>query len=184
MTTGSSRRQACLGRVIAISLALVMAIPASAHDRGDRRGEPRPEHPRPEHPWHGPAALPEGVVVPAWDELTPEQRKHLARHEGEWDTLPASRRVQALEHAQRRARWEAMTPEQRDRIRKGMRNYRDLSPAQREQMREAMRVMRGLPAQERQALADKWRSLDPEQRRAWLETGGPGISPAPGADAD
>ncbi|HEX5693363.1 MAG TPA: DUF3106 domain-containing protein, partial [Arenimonas sp.] len=77
-----------------------------------------------------------------------------------------------------------MTPQQRDRIRKGMRNYRDLSPAQRERMRDALRVMRGLPAEQRQHLADQWRAMNPEQRRAWLETGGPGISPPPKTDAD
>lgn len=179
MTAGSSRLPRWLGRACALALGLAVALPAAAHDREGRRDNPRHEHTR-----QGPMFVPDGVVVPDWDELAPEQQKHLARLKDKWDTLPASRRVQALEHAQRRARWEAMTPEQRERIRKGMRNYRDLSPAQREQMREAMRVMRSLPAEERQALADKWRSLDPEQRRAWLETGGPGISPAPDTDTD
>ncbi|KFL36760.1 DUF3106 domain-containing protein [Arenimonas donghaensis] len=179
MTPGRNTLPRRLLHACVLALALVIAFPASAGDGDGRRGDHRHGHPP-----HGPMQVPEGVVVPDWDELTPEQQKLLVRLKDEWDTLPASRRVQALEHAQRRARWEAMSPEQRERIRKGMRNYRDLSPAQRQQMREAMRVMRGLPAEERQALADKWRSLDPEQRRAWLETGGPGISPAPDAKAD
>jgi len=179
MTPRYPRLPRGLVQAFALALALVMALPALARD-GDHR---RPDRPA-QHPRHAPLEVPDGVVVPDWDQLAPEQQKALARLKDEWNTLPASRRVLALEHAQRRARWEAMTPEQRERIRKGMRNYRDLSPAQRQQMREALRVMRGLPAEERQALADKWRSLDPEQRRAWLETGGPGISPPPDAKSD
>lgn len=164
-------------RLAALAVVLVASLPALAHERGDRG----------ERLWHDPpgaAPVPPGVKVPSWEELSPQQRKHLARHESDWDTLPASRRVQALERAERRARWEAMPPEQRERIRQGMRNYRDMSPAQREQMRESMRVMRGLPAEQRQALADQWRAMNPQQRRAWLETGGPGISPPPVPETD
>lgn len=165
--------------LVALALVLVMSLPVSAHERGDRGKDHWQASPH-----HGPATVPAGVVVPSWDELSPEQRKHLARHAQDWDTLPASRRVHALERAERRARWEAMPPEQRERLRQGMRNYRDMSPEQREQARQAMRVMHGLPAQQREALKKKWRSMSPEQRRAWLETGGPGISPPPQADAD
>lgn len=170
-----------MSRLVALALLLVASLPALAHERGERghRGDGVWHEPP-----HGAVTVPEGVKVPSWDELSPKQQKLLARHEAEWDTLPASRRVHALERAERRARWEAMPPEQRERVRRGMRIYRDLSPAQREQMRESLRVMRGLPAEERQVLADRWRAMDPEQRRAWLETGGPGISPAPEPEAD
>ncbi|GAB2660192.1 DUF3106 domain-containing protein [Arenimonas aestuarii] len=161
------------------ALLLALSLPALAHERGDRD-----RHHGHEPGTHWPVAVPAGVKVPTWEELSPEQRKYLGRHEADWDTLPASRRVHALERAERRARWEAMPPEQRERIRKGMRNYRDMSPEQREKMRESMRVMRSLPAEQRDALARQWRALDPEQRRAWLETGGPGISPPPGSNDD
>lgn len=166
-------------RFSAFALLLALSLPALAHENGDRGRDHWHEPPA-----QGPVVVPAGVQVPSWNELSPEQRKHLERHEADWDTLPASRRVHALERAERRARWEAMPPEQRERVRRGMRIYRDLSPAQREQMRESLRVMRGLPAEQRQALADQWRAMSPQQRRAWLETGGPGISPAPEPAAD
>ena len=67
----------------------------------------------------------------------------------------------------------------RERMREGMRNYRDLPPPLREKMRESMRAMRALPEAERKALHARWRQLSPEQRRAWLELGGPGIAPEP-----
>lgn len=181
MTARSPHRASWAG--LWLALALAAAAPAGAHDRDDHRKD-RGQDRAQQNAYQDSGVVPSGVVVPDWDELSPEQRKHLGRLQDRWDTLPASRRVQALEHAQRRARWEAMSPEQRERIRKGMRNYRDLTPAQRKKMREAMRVMRSLPAEERQQLADQWRALDPRQRRAWLETGGPGISPPPGPDAD
>lgn len=148
-------------------LAAALASPAAAHGRGD--GPPR----------HRPHAVPEGVAVPDWAQLTPAQQQALAPLRETWDTLPASRRVMALERAERRARWEAMTPEQRERMREGMRNYRDLPPPLREKMRESMRALHALPDAERKALRARWRQLSPEQRRAWLEAGGPGVAPEP-----
>lgn len=165
---------------LAFVLALATALPAAAHEGREHRHD----HP---HDHTGPVVVPEGVVVPTWDELTPAQRKAVDRHRDRWDTMPASQRVLALERAERRARWEAMTPEQRERIREGMRNYRELPPELRERMRESMRAMRALPEAERRALFARWRALSPEQRRAWLEAGGPGLVPQPpeaGAPAD
>ena len=50
------------------------------------------------------------------------------------------------------------------------------------QEQAAAYVLGALPEDERRALRARWRSLSPEQRRAWLEAGGPGIVPQP-ADA-
>ena len=168
---------------LALCLGLALSLPVMAHGDGDGHGDGERGH-RHARGHRGPVAVPAGVVVPSWEDLAPDQRKYLADYKDEWDTLPASRRVHALERAERRARWDAMPPEQRERIRQGMRNYRDMSPAQREKAREAMRVMRGLPEQQREQLRKQWRSMSPEQRRAWLETGGPGISPAPEPETD
>ena len=85
----------------------------------------------------------------------------------------------ALERMERRARWDAMTPEQRDRLRHGARNFRDLPPELREKMRESMQVVRQLPEDQRRGLKERWRAMDPEQRRQWLEAGGPGLAPPP-----
>ena len=156
-----------------VLLALLLPALAQAGDR-DREGH---RHHGPPH--FGPVVVPEGVKVPSWDELTPAQQAAVARLRDRWDSLPASHRVMALERAERRARWEAMTPEQRERIREGMRNYRELPPGLRETMRESMRAMRALPEAEREALLARWRALSPEQRRAWLEAGGPGRVPQP-----
>lgn len=161
-------------RLLAPVLGLVLALPALAHERGDRERGHGHDPAR-----HGPVTVPAGVVVPSWEELSPEQRRYLGHHKDDWDTLPASRRVHALERAERRARWEAMPADQRERIREGMRNYRDLSPALREKARESMRLMRSLPEAQREELRKQWRSMSPEQRRAWLEAGGPGKSPPP-----
>lgn len=167
-------------RRLALALCLLLALPALAHAGQDRRGDHGDRGGR-HHgaPAHGPVVVPEGVSVPTWDQLTPAQQKSVERLRERWDTLPASQRVMALERAERRARWAAMTPEQRERIREGMRNYRDLPPELRETMRESMRAMRALPEAERRELFAKWRALSPEQRRAWLEAGGPGLVPQP-----
>lgn len=150
---------------------LLAAAPASARqdEVRDAHGEPPRATPR----------VPEGVQVPAWNELSDRQREQLAPMAEQWDDLPASRRVRVLERLERRERWEAMTPEQRETLRKGARNFRDLPPELREKMRASMRAMRELPEQERRELWEVWRSRSPEQRRAWLQAGGPGLAPPP-----
>jgi hypothetical protein len=151
--------------VFALALAF-SATGASAHEEGPA-------------PRHSEERMPEGVSVPAWRELTPEQQEKLAPLRERWDQMPASRRVHALERMERRARWDAMTPEQRDRLRHGARNFRDLPPELREKMRESMKVVRQLPEAQRNELQQRWRAMDPEQRRQWLEAGGPGLAPPP-----
>jgi hypothetical protein len=151
--------------------AWLVATPAQAQDQ-DRAAEPAEQE-------RGAHRIPEGVRVPAWNELGEQQREQLAPLAEQWDQLPASRRVRALERLDRRERWESMTPEQREKLRKGARNFRDLPPELREKMRTSMQAMRELPEAERKQLWEIWRSRSPEQRRAWLEAGGPGLAPPP-----
>lgn len=155
----------------ALLLGLLLAGQALAH--GDREGRGGHDHD------HGPTPVPAGVRVPAWDELSPQQQAGLERLRADWDQLPASRRVRALEWLERKARWDAMTPEQREKLRAGARNFRDLPPELREKMRASMQAMRALPEDERRALRKRWHEMSPEARRAWLQTGGPAISPPP-----
>lgn len=168
--------------LFACALALVLVAPARAEDPRPERGE-RDRHEPHEHREHGPTPVPAGVTVPTWSQLSPAQREQLAPMAEHWDTMPASRRVRALERLERKARWEAMTPEERAKIREGARNFRDLPPELKEKMRTSMATMRGLPEAERKQLFALWRGMNPAQRRAWLETGGPGISPPPAAPA-
>lgn len=44
-------------------------------------------------------------------------------------------------------------------------------------MRRAFRVVRALSPVQRERLRALWRDMSPEQRRDWLERGGPGITP-------
>lgn len=151
-------------------------------DRPARDGERPPRHERGHRGGHfefGPVVVPQGVSVPTWAQLSPDQQKALASMQARWDEMPASRRVMALERLERRQRWEAMTPEQREKIREGMRNFHDLPPEMKDRMRASMQALRALPEDQRRTLFERWRQLSPEQRRAWLETGGPGISPEP-----
>lgn len=150
---------------------LLAALPLSAAMASASPGPARPEA----------AANTQAVPAPSWSELTPAQREELAPLQPRWDTMPASRRARALERLERQARWEALPPEQREALRRGARNFRDLPPELRQQMRTSMAATRALPEAERRELFKLWRGLDPVQRRAWLEAGGPGISPPPEA---
>lgn len=160
-------------RGVAATLALALAaLPLLASGAPPRPAE-APRHDAPA------AVIPAGVTVPTWSELSPSQREKLAPMQERWDSLPASRRVNALERLERQARWDALSPEEREALRRGARNFRDLPPELRQQMRVSMAATRALPEAERKELFQRWRSLDPAQRRAWLEAGGPGISPPP-----
>ncbi len=119
-------------------------------------------------------APPPGVRVPAWQQLSPEQQHDLAQFEQRWDRMPASRRVLILERYQR---WNRLPPERRQQLRAGERNFQQMSPAQRERMRRAFRAVRELPPEEQARVRAAWRAMSPEQRRDWLERGGPGIAP-------
>jgi hypothetical protein len=123
-----------------------------------------------------PSEMPRGVSVPTWSQLDADQRHALARFGPRWDRMPASRRVLLLERHQRWHRW---SPEQRRAAREGLRHYREMSPRQRQQMRQSVHALRGMDPGERERLRVVWRSLTPEQRRAWLRAGGPGIAPPP-----
>lgn len=166
----------------ALGLALLLAATADAHPHESGDGRDRHDHRERLHEGR-PAPVPAGVSVPTWAQLSPAQQAKLAPLAPHWDQMSASRRVRALERLERKARWDAMSPEQREKLRDGARNFRDLPPELREKMRLSMATLRQLPEAERKELFRLWRSLDPQQRRAWLEQGGPGISPPPASAA-
>ena len=121
-----------------------------------------------------PTQPPPGVRVPAWRELSAQQQQDLAPFAGRWDRMPAWRRVQLLERYQR---WTQLPPVRQAQLRAGERNFRAMTLPQRERMRRAFRAVRALPPAEQQRLRAIWRDMSPEQRRDWLERGGPGITP-------
>lgn len=188
-------------RCMPLLAGLLLVVPALAAEPGpppDRQEkasptptsqfpEPRPRHPLPRsgERWvgrladMGPVPVPEGVVVPGWEELGPERQARLERFRDRWDQMPASARVRLLERLERQQRWERMSPEERERIRAGARHFHDMPPELREKARAGFQAMRALPPEERREMMELWRSLSPEQRRAWLEAGGPVHAPPP-----
>ena len=64
-------------------------------------------------------------------------------------------------------------------MRDGWRNFREMSPRQREQVRHSFEALRRLPPEEQRRLRGIWQGMNPEQRRAWLKAGGPGVAPPP-----
>ncbi|HEX7802950.1 MAG TPA: DUF3106 domain-containing protein [Pseudoxanthomonas sp.] len=108
--------------------------------------------------------------LPEWDKLTPQQREALIAPVRErWNSDPDDR-PRMLEHAQR---WKSMTPEQRQQARKGMRRFEGMNPRQREEARVLYIRMKDLPPEERRKLREDWKSMTPEQRRAWIQKNAP-----------
>ena len=123
------------------------------------------------------APAPGGTPLPAWEQLSADQRETLLAPVRErWNRSPPERRAQLLEHARR---WQAMSPEQREHARDGMRRWRDLPPDKRHQAQALFEHSRTLPAEERKALMQRWKAMNPEQRKAWVEAHPPRERPDP-----
>lgn len=116
------------------------------------------------------AADPAPASLPEWDRLGAEQRELLiAPIRERWNASPEDR-PRMLEHARR---WQQMTPEQRQRARFGLRRWVRMNPEQREQTRALFAKMLTLDEAGRRALKEQWRTMTPEQRRAWVEANPP-----------
>ena len=112
-------------------------------------------------------AQPQTTPLPAWDQLSAEQRELLLAPVRErWNRSEPERRAHMLEHARR---WQSMTPEQREHARHGMKRWRSLPPEQRQNARALFEHTRGMPEGERKALLERWKAMTPEQRKAWVE---------------
>ena len=108
--------------------------------------------------------------LPEWEKLTPQQRDALIAPIRERWNSDADDRPRMLEHAQR---WKSMTPEQRRQARKGMRRFEGMNPHQREEARVLFLRMKDLPPEQRKKLRDDWKTMTPEQRRAWIQKNAP-----------
>jgi hypothetical protein len=122
------------------------------------------------------APVPDNVVAPTWNQLDAQQQTDLQPFADRWDRMPAPRRLHIL---QRYQRWQRLPPEKREAMREGLANYQRMSPEQRQKIRRSMHVVRALPPDQQRALRQQWRAMTPEQRKAWLDAGGPGIAPPP-----
>lgn len=151
-------------------LLVFLAGNVCAQTQDGSRRPPLPPSARPS------ASLPEGVKVPAWKELSPQQRDDLSEFADRWDRLPPWQRVRILERQQR---WQSLPPERRQALHAGARNFQQMSPEQRQRMRRSLQRVRELSPERRQELQRQWRKKTPEQRRRWLEAGGPGVAPPP-----
>ncbi len=104
--------------------------------------------------------------LPAWDQLSDDQRETLIAPTRErWNTDPA-RRQQLLERARH---WQQLGPQQRKHAHHGMKRWEHMSPEQRTHARALYRAMRPLDPASREAFKARWRAMTPEQKNAWLE---------------
>lgn len=115
--------------------------------------------------------------IPRWEQLSPQQREALSTPLRErWNQAAYEQRLRWLRQAER---WQNLSPDERIAARQGMRAYRKADPQTREKLRDVFQNLRNASPAERTALREKWRSLSPEQRKQWLDAGGPGRAPPP-----
>lgn len=117
------------------------------------------------------------VEMPHWEQLSPAQREALSTPLRErWNQAAYEQRLRWLRQAER---WQHLSPDERKAARKGLRAYRQADPQTREKLRDVFRNLRNASPEQRAALREKWRSLSPQQRKRWLDAGGPGVAPPP-----
>ncbi|PIQ37838.1 MAG: hypothetical protein COW59_05025 [Lysobacterales bacterium CG17_big_fil_post_rev_8_21_14_2_50_64_11] len=115
--------------------------------------------------------------MPRWEQLSPAQREALSTPLRErWNQAAYEQRLRWLRQAER---WQNLSPEDRKAARDGLRAYRKADPQTREKLRDVFQNLRNASPEQRAALREKWRSLSPEQRKRWLDAGGPGRASPP-----
>lgn len=108
--------------------------------------------------------------LPSWDQLTPAQRDVVLTPLRErWNANPGDR-ADMYDHARR---WNAMTPEQRAKARRGVRHWEHMDSARRTEMRALFEKMKSMTPEQRKALRDQWHAMTAEQRRAWVQANPP-----------
>ncbi|MCR6686266.1 DUF3106 domain-containing protein [Pseudoxanthomonas sp.] len=105
--------------------------------------------------------------LPAWEQLSPEQRELLIGPLRErWNAAPGER-VRMLEHARR---WRDLPPDERERARRGARRFEQMSPEQRDRARAIFHQTRGMSEEQRRDFMQRWERMTPAQRSEWLRT--------------
>ncbi len=105
--------------------------------------------------------------LPAWEQLTEQQRQHLLAPVRErWNAASPEQRQRMYDRARR---WEALSPDQRRQAREGMNRFERMSPQQREQARVLFQQMRAMTPAQRDELRARWKQMSAQQRREWVE---------------
>ncbi|MDQ2702504.1 MAG: DUF3106 domain-containing protein [Pseudomonadota bacterium] len=108
--------------------------------------------------------------LPAWEQLSAEQRERLVAPLRErWNANPAER-SRMYRHAER---WQSMTPEQRKHARRGLRHWEHMDPERRAEMKALFQAMKSMSPEKRKELRKRWHAMTPEQRREWVEANPP-----------
>lgn len=133
------------------------AAPTPAPAAAQARGTPPP-----------PARSLLPLVQPLWSELSDAQRKVLAPLEPQWNTLTREEKRPWLSLA---ARLPQMSPENRARAEKRIREWAALTPDQRRLARDNYRLAKQLPKEKRVATWEQYQQMTPEQQAVLREAG-------------
>ena len=122
------------------------------------------------------AAAPAQATPPAWEQLSTADREALiAPLRDRWNNAPPEKRERMLEHARQ---WRTMTPDERRTAREGMQHWSHMDSQKRDEMRALFERTRDMDPEQRKALRAQWKSMTPEQRKAWIDAHPPAPRPA------
>ncbi|MBE0549179.1 MAG: DUF3106 domain-containing protein [Rubrivivax sp.] len=116
---------------------------------------------------------------PAWESLTPAQKRALAPLARDWTSIDPARKEKWLEVA---ARFPSMPADERLRLQGRMAAWARLTPADRTRARLQFQETRQLPAEEKKARWQAYQALSEDQRQTLAQRARPPAKSASGAD--
>lgn len=110
-----------------------------------------------------------------WNQLSADQRNHLAPLERSWPALSATRKMRWIEVSQRLP---SMPEAERARVRQRMEEWAALSPAERVRARIQFQEAKQIDSSQRRAQWEAYQALPPERRQELAATRVPPVPPA------
>lgn len=105
---------------------------------------------------------------PAWEQLSTADREALiAPLRDRWNNAAPEKRERMLEHARQ---WRTMTPDERKAAREGMQHWSHMDPEKRDELRALFERTRNMDPEQKRALRQQWKTMTPEQRKAWIDS--------------
>jgi hypothetical protein len=123
------------------------------------------------------------IAVPAWVELSPEQKAILSPLAGDWDQMEFWRRGKWLDIVQR---YNAMSPDEQQRMQDRMRTWANLTTEQRKSARAMFQNVQKATPEQREALKQMWAEYEalPDEEKQRLKDEAAKKSAAPKRPAE
>jgi ATPase subunit of ABC transporter with duplicated ATPase domains len=116
----------------------------------------------------------------SWNSLTPKEQLFLKNFHGQWDSFSLEKQKLLKQRANFSEKqwenikhfynkWRKLSQSKRAKLIKVIHAYKRKSPATRQRLRKMQQWVNSLPPSIQQKLKDKWRTMNVEQRKAYVQ---------------